>query len=79
MHVRGVRAQVGGSPGWSCRIPRNFERSRVVTGPALIVAGAILVLWLATNLSDPAPSAKYLLPFGVLMIAAGLWAIVRRR
>lgn len=48
-------------------------------GLALIVAGMLLVLWLATNLSDPAPSAKYLLLLGVAMIAAGVWMIMRRR
>ena len=48
-------------------------------GLAFIIAGALLVLWLATNLTDPSPSAKYLLLLGVVMFAFGVWALVRGR
>ena len=48
-------------------------------GAVLIAAGVLLILWLATNISDPAPAAKNLLLLGVLLVLAGVWVIVRGR
>lgn len=48
-------------------------------GFALIAAGAALLVWLGTDASDPAPSAKYLLLLGVLMITVGVWIVIRGR
>ena len=45
----------------------------------LIAVGTLLVVWLAANLSDPAPSAPYLLLLGVVMIGAGVSQVVRGR
>lgn len=64
--------------GVAALVSRGF-RELPTPGSMLMIAGALLVLWLAGNISDPAPSAKYFLMLAVAMIAAGVWVSVRSR